>query len=283
LACRALGDRKTHQSVELLEKALNEDPFFGVRIAAARSLGKHESDEAFEALEKSWQSQDDARVRLAVVERLVGRFDERTPNLIVEILKSEANPSIQAAAVRALGRFHGEPSRQQIIQYLKTDSFRNELAVAAISAMRQQNDPAFKDSLMNVLKKREKQFTSRGLGQGLGTLAHVAQSQDHKDDVREFLLAYVNHPMTTIRTSAIGALGTLGDPKAISVLEAFSSSNEEPISRAAEQAIGKLRESKPIAPRELIELRKELATMKKESEKLEKQLKGIEEQLKAKD
>jgi aminopeptidase N len=199
LACKSLETRKTHESVEMLRKVLQDDPFYGVRIAAARALAKHESDEAFAVLEESWQRQDDARVRLAVVERAVGRYHSRTPKLIAEILETESNPLIKAAAIKSLGRFHGDSSRRLIKKYLISDSFRNELAVAAISAIRQQNEPGYKDVLIDTLKQYESRFTSRGLSQGLAALAHVSQWQDDKEDVRQFLSAYVNHPMTTIR------------------------------------------------------------------------------------
>ena len=99
--------------------------------------------------------------------------------------------------------------------------------------------------------------------------------------MRDFLASYVNHPKSTVRSAAIGALGTLGDPKSISVLEAFSSSSDKRIERAANQALGKLRESKPTAPKELIELRKEMAAMKKESKKVLSELKELRKQLKA--
>ena len=267
----------------MLDERLNEDPFFGVRIVAAKALAKHESDEAYAVLEKSWRKQNDARVRLAVVERVTSRFAEETPRLIAEILDEEHNPAIKAAAIEALGRFHGEESSKEITQQLNSSSFRNELAVAAIAAIRQQNDPAYKDSLIGVLRKRESQFTSRAFGRGLQTLAHVANSLVEKDDVRDFLVNYLNHPKTTIRTSAMNGLGMLGDSSAISVLEAFSGSSDERISRAARQALGKLREAKPTAPKELVELRKEMAALKKSSEKLQTQIEEIRTQLQARE
>lgn len=280
-ACKLLGDRKTHESVAMLEKALNGDPFFGVRISAAQALAKHESDEAVEVLEQSWNTQVDARVRFAVVEELVPRYSESTLKLILEILEAEKNPAILAAAIKGLGRFHGDDSRQQILKYLKSDSFRNELAVAAIAAIRQQNDPTFKDPLLSTLKKDESQFSARDFGRGLETLGHVSRFEESKDEVREFLASHVNHPKSTVRTSAIGALGTLGDPKSIAVLESFSSSSDNRIERAAAQALGKLREAKPTAPKELIELRKEMAAMRKESKQVLSELKELREQLKA--
>ncbi len=279
-ACRLLEDRKTHESVQMLEKALNEDPFFGVRISAARALAKHESDEAFEVLEKSWKNQKDARVRLAVVEKLTNRYAEQTPKLIADILGVEKNPAIQAAAIKGLGRFHGDASKKQIVKYLRSNSFRNELAVAAIQAIRKQNDPSYRNPLLDTLKQEESRFSARDFGRGLETLAHVSRLQDD-NDVRDFLATFINHPKLTVRTAAIGALGTLGDPKSISILEAFADSSDQRIDQATDQALSKLRESKPTAPQELIELRKEMATMKKESKKVLSELKELREQLKA--
>ena len=279
-ACRLLEDRKTHESVQMLEKALNEDPFFGVRISAARALAKHESDEAFEVLEKSWKNQKDARARLAVVEKLTNRYAEQTPKLIANVLSVEKNPAIQAAAIKGLGRFHGDASKKQIVKYLRSNSFRNELAVAAIQAIRKQNDPSYRNPLLDTLKQEESRFSARDFGRGLETLAHVSRLQDD-NDVRDFLATFINHPKLTVRTAAIGALGTLGDPKSISILEAFADSSDQRIDQATDQALSKLRESKPTAPQELIELRKEMATMKKESKKVLSELKELREQLKA--
>ena len=134
---------------------------------------------------------------------------------------------------------------------------------------------------MKVLRKNEDRFTSRGFGRGLATLAKISKTQKKKKDVREFLAGYVNHPKKTVSTSAIRALGTLGDELAMPVIQAFANSNDESVSRAAKDALGKLREDKPSAPREVIELRKEIADLKKSNEKLEKTLEEIKDQLKA--
>ena len=152
--------------------------------------------------------------------------------------------------------------------------------MAAIQAIRKQNDPSYRNPLLDTLKQEESRFSARDFGRGLETLAHVSRLQDD-NDVRDFLATFINHPKLTVRTAAIGALGTLGDPKSISILEAFADSSDQRIDQATDQALSKLRESKPTAPQELIELRKEMATMKKESKKVLSELKELREQLKA--
>ena len=283
LACKLLGERKTHESVQLLAVALNEDPFYGVRIAAAKALAKHESDEAYEVLKHRWQEQKDARVRLAVVEKITNRYQEETPGVISEVLKAESNPAIKSAAIRGLGRFHGPVSRRTLIELLASDSFRNELAGAAIAAIRQQDDDVFHPELLKTLGSREQVFRSRDFGRALETLAYTARNLTDKSETREFLAKYLNHPKTVVSASAATALGLLGDAKAIAVLDAFSDSSDVRIKRASDQAISKLREMKPTAPRELIDLRQQLAEFKKESDKLKKDLEDLRNQIKAKE
>ncbi|QEG42382.1 Aminopeptidase N [Roseimaritima ulvae] len=281
LACDLLASRKTHASVELLEKTLNEDPFYGVRIAAAKALAKHGSDEAYAVLKKSWASQQDAKVRLATVEPIVKRYHDDTPELIADVLETEKNPAIQAVAIRALGRFQSDATRQQLQRFLDTPSFNNELTVAAINAIGQLNDPAYTAPLMQVLEQRQAEFSARDFGTGLTTLAQLAKLADDKQAVRGFLTRFVNHPQQGVQTASIGALGKLGDPQALSVLKAFADSSDSRISKTANTAIGQLNEVKPTAPKELIELRKNLQAMKQESEKLEKKLDEIQKQLEA--
>ena len=280
LAAKAMADRKTDASADALKVAL-EDPFYGVRQIAAGSLGKHETEKAIEILREAMPNEKDARVRSNIASKLTDRFHEDTPGLIADIVRTDENPLIKGTAIRALGKFNGEASRKQILQYLNSRSFRNQLAGSAISAIDQQNDPAYKKPLMKVLRKNEDRFTSRGFGRGLATLAKISKTQKKKKDVREFLAGYVNHPKKTVSTSAIRALGTLGDELAMPVIQAFANSNDESVSRAAKDALGKLREDKPSAPREVIELRKEIADLKKSNEKLEKTLEEIKDQLKA--
>ncbi len=282
LACKTLGERKTHESVLALESRLNQDTFYGVRIAAAESLARHDSEEAFTILEKSWKGQNDARVRLAVVTRLVKRFSEETPKLIAAILNDERNPDIQAVAITALGKFGGDESRTRIVGYLQSESFQNKLAVAAVAAIRKQSDSSYKAILMKVLDKHESRFTARDFGDGLETLAQIGKSLKKKDDVRDFLMRYVNHPMKAIQTSAFRALGTLGDVSAISILDSFSESIDQPVANAAKAALNELRNSKPAVPTELSELRKDVSTMKKENEKLRADLDDVRNQIKAK-
>ncbi|MBD55263.1 MAG: hypothetical protein CMM05_09365 [Rhodopirellula sp.] len=282
LACKLLETRKTHESVELLTNALKNDSFYGVRIAAASALAKHESDESLEVLADNWKTQTDARVRSAVVEKLTNRYRDETPALIQSVLENEKNPAILANAIRGLGRFHGPTTHEALLKFLNTKSFRNELAVAAMSAIRQLDDDDLQPAVFKSLRENAKQFRSRDYGRGLETLAHTSRRLKDRSEVRQFLTEHLDHPKASIQAAAVQALGTLGDPKAITILESVSQSENERISRPAQQAVSKLREVKPTTPKEILELRKEIAEVKKESDKLKTELKTLREQVEAK-
>lgn len=280
LAAKALGKRKTKDSAKLLKTALNEDPFFGVRMQAAKSLEAHGTDETYATLAESWK-QDDARVRETIVRSLTKRYHDDTPKLIDAILTSEQNPAILAIATRDLGRFNNADSRELIIEQLNSESFNNQLADAAIGAIRSQKDPSYKKPLMNVLKEFEGRFTSRGFASGLSTLGAISRPLEKKADVRRFLLAYVNHPKSTVQAGAIRALGELGDPRATAAIESFTSSPKSRVASAAKSAVAELRKEKPMAPDEVISLRKDLADVKKSNDDFKKQLADIKGQVEA--
>jgi HEAT repeat protein len=248
----------------------------------ASALQEIHTDEAFDALVES-MDQSDARVRLRVVQE-IGRFYR--PEVLARmenVLANEKNPAILIEAIQNMGRFHSPQTRQAVSKYLQSASYRSELADAAIRAIRTLDDPAFIPELMGTLREGDGRFPSWSFARGLGTLAHIVRDQEDRTQVREFLAGYVNHPKLTVRGGAISALGALGDPKAIPIVETFCGEEPyDPIQRRAKEAMDKLREKKPLVPDEVIELRKAVDELKKETEKLKKDLDDVKKQGEAK-
>lgn len=282
LAIDALQKKTDKKAIARLKDALNNDPFYGVRRAAASALQEIHSDEAFAALVES-MSQSDARVRLSVVELIGGFYRPEVLTRMEKVLADEKNPEIVIQAIQSMGRFHSPQTREAISRYLQSTSYRNELADAAVQAIRKLDDPAFIPELMTALRDNEKRFQSLEFGRGLGTLARIAGDQEDRTAVREFIAGYVNHPRLVIRRSAIAALGTLGDPMAIPIVETFRGDEpRDPIEQAAQEAMDKLREKKPVVPDEVIELRKSIDEMKKDIESLRKELDDVKKRDEAK-
>jgi HEAT repeat protein len=82
----------------------------------------------------------------------------------------------------------------------------------------------------------------------------------------------VNNLNPRIALAAIDALGQLGDPRVLAVLEKFTSRDEDdPARKTAEQAIGKLRAARKPAD-DYQNLRKEVTSLKQSNTKLTKEL-----------
>lgn len=281
LAVEALGERKTQRAIEALAVALREDAFYGVRLAASQALGDMQNEDAFEALVASMK-QDDARVRQQVVEDLGGFYRDETLGIMLQVARDEHNPEIKADAIQALGRFHGQPAQGAIRAFLYSNSFRNQLADAAVSAIRMQDDDVYIEDLMVALERRGDRFTSFGLGRALDTLARIARKQDDRDEVRQFIAAYLNNPKETLRIAAIGALAELGDIKAAAILEPLASGpQEDRLADAARDALGQLRQTAPLAPRELVELREAVAELHKSNRTMRESVDELRAQLEA--
>ena len=279
LAIDSLSEKKDKTTVTKLKDILNNDPFYGVRIKASSVLRKIQTNEAFNALAESI-NQPDARVRRRVVGDVGGFYRPESFKLMKRVLKSEKNPAILSIAIRNLGRYHDVDNRKQLLNYLKSKSYRNILADAAVEAIRMLDEPFFISPLQNNLSKYEKQFTFWGFTQALDTLAYISRNEDDKTQVRSFLSGYVNHQNELIQAYAIMALGTLGDPKAIPIVETFSTDNPDDfIGNYAKDALKKLRERKELVSTEIVHLREIVDDLKQETEKLKNDFEDIKKQL----
>lgn len=274
-----LGDRKDKESVAKLKQTLNQDGFYAVRIAAARALRAIHTDEALDALAASTE-QSDARVRLEVVQALGGFYSDAAYAAARRELDQEKNPLIVSAGLSAMGGYAKPEVHDTLLKYLNSRSYRNEEANAAIEAIRLQDDPAWISPLQETLKQHEADFTTRGLGQGLTTLGYLARNEDKKSGVTDFLIGYVGNSRPSIRLAAIRALGTLGDPRAIAVLETYANGKNSLDQRTAQQAVADLRAGRKPAD-DFKNLRQEVLDLEKQDRDLQKQVDTLKKELEA--
>ncbi|HEY5913463.1 MAG TPA: M1 family metallopeptidase [Verrucomicrobiae bacterium] len=278
LAVDRLSHRSDHDSVAKLKNTLNTDPFYGVRVEAAHALRGLHNEEALSVLLSSG-TQADARVRQAVVDGIAGFYDERAYGFACQVVEEEKNPDIVCTALRSLGGYSKPEIHDVLVRRLNSDSFRNEVADAAVSAMRSQDDPGYIAPLLDAMAKREPAFTTHGFAQSLSALAYLARNELNKDQVREFLVAQVNHKKRTVQLAALAALGTLGDPKAIAVLEKFATADKNsPQRSAAEKSVAALRERrKPVD--DFKNLRQEVSDLRKSNHDLRKDLDDLQKKV----
>ena len=270
-AVQHLGGRKDADSIDKLTARLNGDAFYGVRIEAAKALEKTHTTESLDALLASRQ-QDDARVRQQVAFSIGKFFDEKAYAALVETIENEKNPDIVSAALSSIGKFSADQAEAILLAAMRRDSFRNQIAVEAISAARVGREEAMAGPVLDYLRTSEAKFTSRDFASVMNSLAVLVSDENagSRDEVREFLTGYVKHPKERVSSGAMKALGTLGDKRSISVLDTFlvDEDGKSERAKAAEAAIKIINGGQPQAP-EIGDLRKELMELQKKVRELE--------------
>ncbi|MFT6382770.1 MAG: HEAT repeat protein, partial [Akkermansiaceae bacterium] len=270
--------KKNGVTLELLSKALHEDPFFAVRTAAAKGLAAMRTPESFAALQGALD-QPDARVRQSVVRGLTKFYSDDAYNALKGLADREPNPDIRSEAIRGIAAYAKPELRNFLVRELGTASYHHRIAGSAIAGMRDQDDSFYVRPLLRHLKDSEDKFSSSGFSQALGTLAYLARNDDANDKtgVREFLIDHLDHLKERLARAAIGALGELRDAKAIPILTTFAAADSDSAQgKSAQSAIDKIRKNAPPgnAPAEVNRLRSQV-------QDLEKQLKGLSDELKA--
>lgn len=280
-AAEQLAYMKDETTIAKLKSAVQNDPFYGVRIRAASSLRKIHTDEALAALSSCMQ-QSDARVRRAVVEEIGKFYHPQAKDAILRCLETERNPAIIAAALQGLSSYHQDSIHALLLKYLGMTSYNNCIADAAVNAIKMQDDPSFVPELMSALRNRETEFTSHGVAGALIALAYIDRNEKKRDDVREFICGYLSNKRDEIQVGAIRALGGLEDGKSIPVLETFASSlKSSPQQDAAQIAINQLRWSNKPSDN-LRDLRNEVLELQKQSREQQKAINDLKQLLEVK-
>ncbi|TWT88990.1 Aminopeptidase N [Pseudobythopirellula maris] len=275
LAAKRLGGKDNRKAVAALKRALGEDPFYGVRIAAAESLAETDTDAAFEALVAS-RRQGDARVRLAVVESIARCYRAEAVDRLIETVKTEPNPLIVAAAVRGLGQYTGAKAKGAVADALRRESFFNEIAAAAITAMGQQSNEETADAMFATLREREKEFSERQMRDLAVALAQVWKDRDDRSQVRLYLETMLRHVSQARRRAAAAALGELGDPASLPVLERLARAEDDRLAATAAASVKQLTEKTPAVPKEVQRLRESLRELSDDQAELSEKLEQLE-------
>ncbi len=280
LAVELLAKRKDKTTREKLKHALQTDSFYAVRIAASKALRGIGGDDALAALTDS-TDQPNAKVRQQVISNIASQYKPAALAALKQSLAQEKNPAIRSRIINGLTGHNDKEARKLISQALDSESFRHQLADAAVSALRKQDIPANIAKIRAALENDGKKFTTNGYASGLRALGYLARNQKNRTGIREFLIGHVNNPKRRVALASINALGQLGDPRAIAVLDKFTGAAEDdPARKAAEQAIEKLRAGrKPVD--DFKNLRQEVTSLKQSNSKLTKELDDLKKRFDA--
>lgn len=281
LAIREIAKKKDARALESLVGAMENDPFHGVSTEAARLIGDLGTDEAFAAL-RNHLRHPEAKTRRAIIQGLNKDYSRETLAALRNAVDQESNPGIKTAIIRALGKYEAPGLSDDLIRWLHESSYHDEIASAAIAAMKTQDTAIYTDALRAFLNQKGSGLRRRPLASAFDSLAFLARDLDEKAAIREDLLQYINDSRERVRIAAIRALGVLRDPRAKGPLVALSQQSDNPsISEAARDALNALgSEPEPrqaaAARRETLDLQDQLREMNQQLDKLRSKVESLE-------
>jgi aminopeptidase N len=279
LAVQSLGNKKDAASAEQLKQVLIADAFHAVRSEAAKALKKMNTNEARTALVQSL-NQPDARVRREVVEALGAFPNPEAWQALWQQSQTEKNPGVLSAIIRTWGARAGEKDVSAALRkFLATTSYHNEIAAAAIAALRAQDDGTAVPVILQEFARIAAEFDSREKEQAFEALAFLARDARHpnRDEVLTLLAQQLGHDDDRLRAAAVRSLGTLRNPKALALLQplvAVTKPYNDPVRAAAEKSIQTL-EAEQVKPQEFKDVWTKMQELQRKTEDLEKQLEKI--------
>lgn len=275
LAVQMLGARKDQGSVDKLARLLKEDAFHAVRSVTAESLAKIATPAARSALIAGLAGQTDARSRAAVVEALTAIPHPEAQKALMAHSETEKNPAILTAIIKSWGTRPGDATiASALAKHLNSKTYQNTLAAAAISAYRAQDEASAATAILAKLQDDPLEFRTWDYRNALDAVAFLARKQENRDAVRSFLVTHLSHPKEELRSGAAKALGTLRDPKAISVLQAIlpeAGPYADPVREAAAKSVQTLQAEQPGSA-ELKNLWDQVQQLQKKTEDLQNRL-----------
>jgi aminopeptidase N len=216
LAARALADLPDPANIAALCTALGDDPFWGVRGAAARALGKTRREEARDALIAA-RGAAEPRVRRAIAAGL-GEFtgDETAAGALADWLRA-GDPSafVEAELALALGRTRSPLALDLLPPLVDRPSFQAVISSRAIEGLGKTGDErAF--ALVRAAWRPGAPFPARRAV--VAALAELGRGTPLGRAAREAVEPRLRDGDFRVRLEAALALGRLGLPDAIPAL-----------------------------------------------------------------
>lgn len=284
-AAAAIAQKGGLAAVQALTEALQQEPFWGVRVEILESLASIKLEQAFDGIVLGLKD-DHARVRRAAVEALANIKTLASYKALKAIAeKGDASYYTEAAAIRALGTVVGgnlmvekaDKALKVLKTVLKERQGWNEIvragAIAALSQMKTS------DSALNLILDYTELGTPQALRlpaiRALGTIS-TGQTPTDLQRILERLKVLAHESFFLTQVAVVFALGQMETPKAIAILQALANHTPDGrVRRIAEEAVQRVQKNIG-ADKAIKQLREELEQMKQENQDLKSRLEALE-------
>ncbi|MGL5035457.1 MAG: M1 family aminopeptidase [Microcystaceae cyanobacterium] len=290
-AAIALAKKGGLDILESLEKQLNSDHFWAVRLEIAEQLAEIKLDQVATVLTASLTHNDNPKVRKAILSSLSNvKVINSYETLKICLEKGETSYYTEAAAARGLGSVIVGNLKEKEAEgiallklVLETRASGNEVVrCGAIAGLSQLKTSAIAAQIIL-------DYTQLGIPQPLRLAAiralgviSTGQNPEQLTVILERLSAIAQESFFLTQVALTSALGNMETPKAITILQNLA--NQTPdgrVRRAAEEAIAKVR-GKVGTEQAVKDLRQELDQLKQENQDLKSRLVKLETQTNSK-
>jgi HEAT repeat protein len=216
-----LKARRTEVAARALSESAVRDRFWGVRVEATKALAAFGIQASREGLLEAVKDKD-SRVRREAIKGLSAFKDERHADLFINAIKNDPSYFTIAEAAKGLGHTGFGRAYEVLTNTVKQESWQGIVRAGAITGLALLKDPRGIDVGLK--------YIAAGNPPAVRAASIELLSQVGKGDEKAFemLVAALKDPSLQIQFTAIQALGSIGDARAIPALEAMAKSDRLP-------------------------------------------------------
>ena len=142
-------------------------------------------------------------MRRDVVEALAAFPHDEARKALWQQSQTEKNPLILSSIIKTWGARPGDAEvSAELRKQLASTSYSDDLADAAINALRAQDDATAVPAILSRLQQNPANFDSRSYANALDAVAFLGRKDKDRSAVRNFLAQQLNAPKLTIRQGA---------------------------------------------------------------------------------
>lgn len=285
-AAAALAKKGGLEATKALAAALQNEPFWGVRVEVAKQLAEIKLDQVFDSLMPGLKDEN-ALVRRSVVE-VLGQIKTHESYKAVKNFVQDGDPSyyVEAAACRAIGAISSanleeKPKEEKVLKLLKSvleeKAGWNEVvrsgAVGGLAELK--TSEAALTLLLEYTKLGVPQILRLAAIRALGKIS-VGQLPANLERILERLAELAKETFFLTQIAVVNALGQMETPKAVAILQSLAAQTPDGrVRRYAEEETAKVQ--KNIGPEKTLrQLREELDQLKQQNQGLKSRLENLE-------
>ncbi|OGR84011.1 MAG: hypothetical protein A3J74_10880 [Elusimicrobia bacterium RIFCSPHIGHO2_02_FULL_57_9] len=220
-------------SLEMLERAIRREPFWGAACEMVRALGSVKTESAFQRL-KGLLKIKNPKVRRVVIEALSQFSHPAAGPLLAPFARRDPSLHVQAEACRALGALRDPKWLPLLRSKLKERSYRDVVSSGALSGLASSRDV----SALEILRRNS--LPPHSAYHRLTAIRALSDYYKIWPDAVPWICNLITDPDERVNLYAITLLGQLEDERALGALQTAQKDPNSRVRAYADEAVEKI-------------------------------------------